>query len=109
MTLTYFLIYSLATWRVASLLVQEDGPFRIFRRLRELTGIQHDDDLGGDIYLVPDTFLAGILSCVWCCSIWAAIVWTLLWFLIPDISIWMAIPFGISGGAILMDKWTTRV
>ena len=107
MTLTYFLIYSLATWRIASLLVQEDGPGNVFRRLREAAGIEHDDN--GDVYLVPDTFFAGVLSCIWCCSIWVAAGWTGAWLFIPEISVWLALPFGLSAGAIILDSWKKRV
>jgi hypothetical protein len=37
------LALGLATWRVSFFLVKEDGPGLIARRIREWTGIEHDD------------------------------------------------------------------
>lgn len=102
MTLTHFLIFCLATWRIASLLVREAGPFDIFIHIRELTGVKHDED--GNIFMLPDNFFAGVLSCVWCCSIWIAIGWVALWSFWPDVAIYASIPFGVSAGAILVDR-----
>jgi hypothetical protein len=101
MTLTYFLIFGLATWRIASMLVQEDGPFFIFRHLREKTGIEHDDS--GDILVIPESFGAGVLSCVWCCSVWVAFGWTVLWLFFPEIAAKLATVFALSAVAILVD------
>lgn len=59
-------VAALAGWRVASLLVQEEGPFRVFERMREAVGI--DDESG----TVLPGLLPGLLSCVWCASVWTA-------------------------------------
>lgn len=101
MTLTYFLIFSLATWRISSLLVREDGPFFVFRKLREITGIEHDDE--GDIFMIPETFFAGLLSCVWCCSVWVALGWWLFWLVSPDLAAVCAVWPAISGGALIVE------
>lgn len=106
MSLASFLIFSLATWRLASLLTGEDGPFLMFRKLRERVGIEHDDD--GNVYAVPDTFLAGVLSCVWCCSIWVALGWILYWLLLPNLAELCAIPFAISAGAIVVERLANK-
>jgi hypothetical protein len=106
MTLTFFLIFGLATWRIASLFVQEDGPFFMFRRLRELAGIEHDDD--GGIVLIPDTFFALALSCMWCCSIWVGAAWTVLWLLFPEFSAKLATVFALSAAAIWIDSRVKR-
>ena len=103
MTLAHFFVYSLATWRIASLLVLENGPWSIFFRLRELSGIEHDQD--GNVLIVPDKFFSGILSCVWCCSMWVAFGWTMFWMLCPDVSIRVGVMFGFSAVAILIDKF----
>lgn len=105
MTLTHFLIFSLATWRIASLLVQEDGPFRIFRRLREMTGIEHDDD--GNVEMIPESFWADLLSCMWCTSIWVAFGWTIFWLMVPEFAAKWATFFALSAGAVIIDRWTT--
>jgi len=79
------LVLSLATWRLTSLVVQDNGPWRIFARLR------------------ARTTLGGVLECVWCCSVWVAagllalhlFFWPLTWLL------------AISAGAILYDRFTS--
>ena len=64
------LLVGLAGWRVASLLVQEDGPFEVFTRLRKLAG--HDEV--EVLTMEPEHWFKGffysIFGCVWCMSIW---------------------------------------
>lgn len=91
------LLLSLATWRMASLLVNEEGPFRVFERIREWVGIRGPE--------VPDRFLAGVLSCVWCCSLWVGAGWTILFYLFPNIVGWLAFPFALSAVAIGVDRF----
>ncbi len=70
------LLVGLAGWRVSSLFVQEAGPFRIFERLRERVGL-----VEGEVSIQPEGlrgFLYGLLSCVWCLSIWVVpLMWVL--------------------------------
>ena len=96
-----FVLLGLATWRVSSLLVHEDGPFLVFRKLRKKVGIQHDEN--GNIFMIPDGLLPGIFSCVWCASVWLAGGWMIAWVLIPKITVLVAAFFGISAVAILME------
>jgi len=100
-TIPEILIYFFAVWRVSSLFVREDGPGFLFRKLREKAGIVHDGD---EVALVPDTFLAGVLSCVWCFSIWVGFFWTMLWLVSPEWSLKIAVPFAFSGWAVLLDR-----
>lgn len=102
MTLFEFIVLGLATWRVSSLLVDERGPFDIFIRLRGLVGIENDQD--GIPTLIPDGFLPGILSCVWCCSVWVAGFWVVFWSLIPDVSILCGEVLALSALAIILNK-----
>jgi hypothetical protein len=86
-----FIIGTLATWRVASLLTREEGPYRLFSRLR-----------GG-----PDVRgLRRALHCLYCSSVWVAA--PLAGFVAPwsarSIVIWV----GLSGGACLLDRATQR-
>jgi len=101
-SLVDFVIYGLATWRIASLLVQEDGPWNIFMRLRELTGIKHDDD--GDVFMIPNGFWPQLFSCIWCCSTWVALCWLVFWMAWPWMALRVAILFGFSTVAILVDE-----
>jgi hypothetical protein len=101
-TFPELLVYALAVFRLSILFVREEGPLHIFRRIRELAGITHDDD--GNVVIIPDTFRAGILSCVWCFSVWAGIAVTVLWLLLPSASLLLTLPFALSGVAILLDS-----
>lgn len=102
MTLTDLIGFTLATWRLASLLTSEDGPGYFFQKIRELAGITHDED--GNILEIPDTFLAGILSCVWCCSIWVAAGWVFIWLVSPKKARKLSALFAVSAGAIMIDR-----
>lgn len=75
----------LATWRLTSLLVQERGPDAIFDRIRE-----H----------YRGTEIGRALECVWCTSLYAAIVILILDRLCPRLVDILA----ISAGAIVYDK-----
>lgn len=103
MELTTFLLFSFATWRLASLLVREKGPWDMFVWIRERTGIRHDENKTP--YLIPDNVLAGILSCTWCASMWAGMFWVGFFLIVPPLATKIATIFAISTGAILIDKW----
>ena len=96
-------IYGMATWRVASLLVKESGPFDLLVHLRSLVGIQHDDN--GDPYGYPDNVLAQVLSCVWCTSIWVALFWMIFSLIFPVFALKCATVFSFSTAAILIDAF----
>jgi hypothetical protein len=102
MTLITFLVLGLATWRIASLLVNEAGPFHVFTKIRKLVGIQHDSD--EKILMVPDRFLAGVLSCVWCCSMYVGFFWLIAWLAFPLPAFWVACVFALSALAIVVNK-----
>lgn len=101
MILTVLLIFPLAVWRISSLLVHEQGPFRVFVWLRERAGIGHDADWNPRE--VPDGFFAQLLGCVWCLSLWVGLFFTVLFSLAPAWSVWCAAPFAFSAGAILFE------
>ena len=52
---------ALATWRLAYMLTYEMGPWGVFERLRGLTT------------------LGGLLVCVYCTSVWAALALWVVW------------------------------
>ena len=104
MDILSFAILCMAAWRIASLLVREQGPWRMFVWIRERAGIQHDDK--GTPWLIPDNVLAGILSCTWCASVWIGMFWVGFFLISPLLATKIATIFAISTGAILIDKWT---
>lgn len=85
------LIYSLATWRIASLLVCEDGPADVFKRLRQA--------------VCRNAFLSGLLSCVWCCSVWVGAGWMLADWLAPAVAFRLAVALSFSAVAIMIQRW----
>ena len=62
------ILAAFAGWRLALLLVSEQGPWDVFERLRTRVGIPPQGQAGE----IPSNPLAGVLSCVWCCSVWTA-------------------------------------
>lgn len=102
MTFTEFLIYGAATWRIASLFVQERGPFDVFVKIRERFGFIHDDE--GAVIGIPENFFGELLSCVWCSSIWVALFWGIMIFLFPALSLKIAMIFAFSTIAVVIDN-----
>ena len=103
MTFTELLIYGAATWRLASLFVQESGPFDIFVWVRERAGIIHDEDkhpIG-----IPETFFGQLFSGVWGSSVWVAFLGGFVILCFPAWSLKMATVFAFSTVAILIDRF----
>lgn len=71
-----YLIHALAAWRLASLLVNEDGPGAVFARLRHKAGVRsvvtRDGQGNPTASRAALTPVAEGLTCVWCVSVWAA-------------------------------------
>lgn len=103
MSLVDFIILCLATWRISSLLVAETGPFDVFLKLREAVGITHDEDK--KVAVIPERFLPQLLSCMWCTSVWVGFTWVLLFLLLPQVALWIALGFAVSAGAIFLERF----
>jgi hypothetical protein len=58
LSLLGFVLFALAVWRVTHLLAEEDGPGRIFARLRTAWG---------------DGFWKSLFGCFYCLSLWVAL------------------------------------
>ncbi|MFC1960980.1 hypothetical protein ACFLYO_09745 [Chloroflexota bacterium] len=82
------LLLMLATWRLSSLLVQEEGPHHVFDRLRALPY-----PVGGEM---------GVLACVWCCSLWTAPLLILLWG--NYTGRYVVLTLAVSAGAIVVHE-----
>lgn len=88
----YLLLASLATFRLALMISSEDGPARIFRKLRNIPPAKSNAKEG--------------ISCPWCVSVWvSALSTTYLWylgiFLGPEWPLWW---MGVSAGAIALNQ-----
>jgi hypothetical protein len=94
------LLLVFATWRLTSLIVNEEGPFDIFVKLRTYIGIETNayGVSGGN------NMIAKALTCIWCTSLWVSFLASFFspysvnigWFIVS----WLA----ISTGAILFDE-----
>lgn len=73
------IVGGLATWRLTRLLVVEEGPFKIFYKLRTATGIEYDIDNDTDEVFVSWHPSWNPLYCEWCTSLWVAILMYILW------------------------------
>lgn len=100
------LIFGMATWRIASMLVNEDGPWYVFLELRKRVGIAYDDL--GQIDSIRENLPASILSCVWCCSVWIAFGWGLAYLLSPIVVLKIATALSFSTVAIVIDNLLSR-
>ncbi len=78
------IVLMLAVWRVSYLIVHEDAPFKIMARIRAITT------------------LGGLLSCIYCTSIWVALFALILWGYAPVV----IYVFALSGGALMMHRYT---
>ena len=87
MTLLHFIILAFATWRLSSLLVNEDGPNRLLNSFREQ---------------VSDW--TGLLDCVFCTSVHVGIILGVAYWFYPVITFWIMLPFALSGAAIMADR-----
>jgi len=87
---SWFIVISLATWRLTHLFSKEDGPFDIIFLLRKKAGAG---------------FFGKLLDCFYCTSIWIALPFGIwqgnLWW--QKLLYWMA----FSGAACLLEQATT--
>lgn len=85
----WFVVLSLASWRITSLLVNEGGPFDIFARFRGFIGVYYDEYSN----VHGKNVFAKAFTCVWCLGFWVSIVAASL--LLPDyIELWQY-PFAV--------------
>ena len=92
----HFVVLGLAVWRLSSLFVNEEGPFKILESFRKLVGADTDFEDKG--------FLGGIFSCIWCLSMWvsAAVVAGYVFF--PDLTFILAYLFSLSAVACIIES-----
>lgn len=110
-SIVHMLILALATWRWSSLLVDEDGLFDMFEKLRTWVGIRYrkDEQYADQVeQFVPDDVscvrkvIGKWLTCRWCCSLWIGAAVTILYFLWSNV-VYIMLPWSISALAIIVD------
>lgn len=77
----------LSTWRVSSLLVNEDGPGYVFDHVRRIA-----------VRLRID----GAFACVWCMSVWVGVGLTVALTYIPTVTYPVLVALSASAGAIIV-------
>jgi hypothetical protein len=105
MALTQFIIAILATYRLAHLLPEDDGPFFVFTRIRSFVdgmAMNENDNLG-----IWNNIDSGI-NCIYCCGLYAAIICTIL-------ALWQnyyvnvfLLILAIAGGQSLLQRWSEK-
>jgi hypothetical protein len=65
-----WIVNALATWRLAHMLMYEQGPLKVLQYMREELGVEHD----ADGVHISYTGMGAIFSCFWCFSIWVAML-----------------------------------
>lgn len=91
MTYLDVIVGGVATWRLTRMLLMENGPYRVFRRLRELSGVVYVDDESLEV----SSFKYEITMCMWCMSVWVGLALTLLQRFVPG-GRWFLLPFTYS-------------
>lgn len=87
------IVYALAVWRVAFMLLYDYGPWAVFYRFRIARGVTHDEDD------VPNSWPRGsVFSCLGCMSVWVAVV---LWAMPVE---WL-VPLAGAAVAKLIQRW----
>jgi hypothetical protein len=101
------ILLSLAIWRIAVMLVHEHGFLGFAKKLRLMFGVLEGDPPEDQINAI-----AGILSCVWCCSMWVSIFATPLSLVLINYTTWGAYPiwiFGCAAPALFYDALLGRL
>ena len=103
MSIQIFLYLALAAWRLASLVANEDGPWQMFKRLRQRA------ELWCKQYKFCSDFgLYEMFSCEWCNSVWIGAGLTLIYLWIGDTILYLALPLAFSTVAIVI-KYIVQV
>jgi hypothetical protein len=97
MSLTIFFYLSLAAWRLASLVANEDGPWMIFKRIR-----QRAEQWCQKYRFCNELGLYELFSCEWCNSIWIGAGLTLLYLWIGESILFLALPLALSTVVIII-------
>ena len=116
------ILETLATWRLTSLFVQEEGPFELFEHIRQFVGVKEFNELDqleqDRVYgclmpfevppeIVANNVIAKALTCTWCFSMWISALITLIRYRCVNLNIilrWLA----LSTGAIIIDSIANR-
>jgi hypothetical protein len=97
MSIPVFLYLSLAAWRLASLVANEDGPWQMFKRIR-----QRAEFWCKRYKFCSDFGLYELFSCEWCNSVWIGAGVTLLYLWLGQTILYLALPLAFSTVVIVI-------
>lgn len=86
---------ALAVWRISNIIIYEDGPFFVFKKLRFWIGAE---DFFGEPTEEPNT-IQKLFQCIWCLSIYVSIPFAFN--IVPD---FITLIFAISALALYANK-----
>ena len=89
------IVYSLAAWRLAYMLVHETGPGGIFRDIRRHVGVETTNG-HGNAECDTDNPRFGMFCCIFCMSVWTSAV---LQGTIRPVKV-----LAVSAGALVVDR-----
>jgi hypothetical protein len=97
------LLLVFATWRLANLTANENGPFYMFKTLRSkaMRAEVRSRRKNGFLYRFHVTEL---LNCEFCNSVWFGTFFAVVYLIAPAVALALAFPLALSTGAILIKK-----
>jgi hypothetical protein len=99
-----FVVLGLATWRLTSLVVKEDGPWNLLARLRHLIGVRFD--AASQPYGL--NIVAEALTCMWCSSVWVGVAFSLSYLTFPEPTRLVGFPLALSAAALVLQRLVTN-
>jgi hypothetical protein len=94
----HFIILGLAVWRVAVMLVDEDGPGNIFGWMRSKLVRESAKETPGS--------LSQGLSCVYCLSVWLSLVVFVAYVAQPVVTLYTCIPLALAALCAVLQQLT---
>ena len=101
------LALSAAVWRIAYMVVWENGPLFVFERAREFVGIRYAID--GE-RKIPDYYpswrrsVCELFSCVYCMSMWVSFFFLAVYSWNRSLALKLSAPFALSAAAVTLDR-----
>lgn len=102
MSLSIFFYLALAAWRLASLVANEEGPWQMFKRLRDRA-----EQWCRNYRFCREFGLYDLFACEWCNSIWIGTGLTLLYLWMGETILYFAIPLALST-VVIMIKYVVQ-
>ena len=97
MALDTFFYLSLAAWRIASLISNEDGPWMMFKRLRAVA-----ERWCNTYRFCRELGLHELVTCEWCNSVWIGMILTALYLWLGETILYGALPLALSTVVIII-------